>query len=76
MPLYRCFCMTSDNRIITGAYFQARDVPTVLPIAEDHWRSVKGFHHVDVWLGAANLTLPHPLSHRFGAQLPMVRASA
>ena len=48
---YRCFCMTRDDRIITGAFVEANSAFEARAAAESMWKSVQGFHHVQVWLG-------------------------
>lgn len=55
MPIYRCFCMTADNRIITGAKLEAKNLGAVVASATTYWHNVVGFHHVDVWLGRQKL---------------------
>jgi hypothetical protein len=48
---YRCFCMTHDDRIITGAFVEADSAFEARAAAEVMWRSIRGFHHAQVWLG-------------------------
>lgn len=48
---YRCFCMTEDGRIITGAFIEANSALAARSVAEGQWAGVKGFHHAEVWLG-------------------------
>jgi|HubBroStandDraft_6_1064221.scaffolds.fasta_scaffold5462681_1 hypothetical protein len=52
MPTYRCFCMTTDNRIITGGYINAKDVASALEVAHRRWHEVPSFHAAEVWLGS------------------------
>ena len=53
---YRCFCMTHDDRIITGAFVEANSAFEARAMAESMWKSVQGFHHVQVWLGRVLLS--------------------
>jgi hypothetical protein len=48
---YRCFCMTHDDRIITGAFLESNSAFEARAAAEAMWKGVQGFHHVQVWLG-------------------------
>lgn len=48
---YRCFCMTKDGRIITGAFVEARRMIEARVIAQLLWQETPGFHHVQIWLG-------------------------
>lgn len=48
---YRCFCMTGDERILTGAFVEANSAVEARATAETMWNHVEGFHHVQVWLG-------------------------
>lgn len=52
---YRCFCMTKDGRIITGAFVEARSDAEAVSAADRLWQHVSGFHHLEVWLGDALL---------------------
>ena len=65
---YRCFCMTHDDRIITGAFLEANSAYEARAAAEAMWKCVRGFHHVQVWLGRLLLSSrPSPYqsaSHR------------
>lgn len=56
MPTYRCFCMTAEDRILTGARLKAPNLAALSAIAAGRWHTVPGFHHVEIWLG------PHRLS--------------
>ena len=51
MPTYRCFCTTTDNRIITGAQVTADSLPSAVEAADKLWQMVPEFHLVEVWLG-------------------------
>lgn len=51
MPRYRCFCLTSDGRIITGAFIEAASVAAAVQHAIQRWRNVPGADRAEVWLG-------------------------
>jgi hypothetical protein len=55
MAHYRCFCLTADNRIITGAYIDAMNLVAVVAAARRQWQEAAGFHSVEVWLGPSRL---------------------
>jgi hypothetical protein len=55
MPNYRCFCITADNRIITGARVTADDLPSAVEAANQLWQKVPEFRLVEVWLEADRL---------------------
>jgi hypothetical protein len=59
MPRYRCFCLTDDERIITGAFIVAENVPAAVEMARQQWRDVAGLDHLEVWLGRDRLVPPH-----------------
>jgi hypothetical protein len=48
---YRCFCTTTDNRIITGAQVTADNLPSAVEAADKLWQMVPEFDLVEVWLG-------------------------
>jgi hypothetical protein len=50
MPTYRCFCLTSDNRIIAGAHIVAANSIEAVEAAHRRWRAVRSFHQVEIWL--------------------------
>lgn len=52
---YRCFCMTRDGRIITGAFVTANDANQARAAADLLWRQVPKAHHTEVWLGRVRL---------------------
>jgi hypothetical protein len=56
MPTYRCFCMTAEHRIITGARLSAPNVAALSMVVAARWDSVPGFHHVEIWLGPDRLS--------------------
>jgi len=41
MPVYCCFCLTADNRIISGAHIDAADAGTALEMAGERWRQAR-----------------------------------
>ena len=51
MSTYRCFCTTTDNRIITGAQITADSLPSAVEVANKLWQTVPEFRLVEVWLG-------------------------
>jgi hypothetical protein len=55
---YRCFCLTTDNRIIAGAHISAADVQTALELARRNWQLTPGFHSIEVWFGHSRLHPP------------------
>lgn len=55
MDKYRCFCLTSDGRVITGAFFQAPSLSIAMDEASKRWRDVAAFSLIEVWLGAKKL---------------------
>ena len=48
MSTYRCFCTTTDNRIITGAQITADSLPSAVEVANERWRTVAEFRSVEV----------------------------
>lgn len=50
MARYRCFCMTQDGRIITGAFVPADDASEAMDLARAMWAAVPGFDHAELWL--------------------------
>ncbi len=58
MPRYRCFCLTDDERIITGAFIVAENIGVAVEEANQQWRDVAGFDHLEVWLGPDRLVPP------------------
>lgn len=63
---YRCFCMTDDDRIITGAFVEAESAIEARAAAEHLWQNVPRFHYVDVWHGALLLSAQPASSARGG----------
>jgi len=63
MARYRCFCMTEDRRIITGAFVDADYVSDALDIAQRRWERIRAFRFVEVWLGHTRVypTDPYPI---------------
>lgn len=55
MPRYRCFCMTEDARIITGAVIEADHAAAALDIAFQKWSGIPAFAFVQIWLGSDRL---------------------
>lgn len=55
MTRYRCFCMTEDDRIITGAVVETDYVDQALNIVVEKWRDVPGFASVQLWSGSTRL---------------------
>lgn len=55
MRRYRCFCMTEDDKIITGAFIEAEYTWEALKAADQRWKGCAGFHHVEIWLGKYRL---------------------
>jgi hypothetical protein len=51
MPTYRCFCLTTDSRIITGANVEAPRLSGAIAAARLQWQEVPRFHSVEVWQG-------------------------
>lgn len=69
---YRCFCMTEDGRIITGAFVETGSGSEAVSAAYRLWRNVPGFHHPQVWLAEALLypaDAASPLQDRRGAAI-------
>ncbi len=58
MPRYRCFCLTDDERIITGAFIEAENVAAAVEVARQQWREAVGFDHLEIWLGRERLVPP------------------
>jgi hypothetical protein len=58
MPRYRCFCLTDDERIITGAFIEAESIAAAVEGARQQWRATVGFHHLEVWLGRERIAPP------------------
>jgi len=52
MRKYRCFCLTADQRIITGAFIKATSVSNALSATQDKWRHIEGAALLEVWLGS------------------------
>lgn len=53
---YRCFCMTDDDRIITGAFIEATDMLDARAQAQLLWQHVPDFHHAEIWLDRLRLS--------------------
>ena len=65
MPVYRCFCLTADNRVIGGAHIDAADVGIAVEMAGERWQHVPRLHFIEVWeagelLRRAAVTPPRP----------------
>jgi hypothetical protein len=65
MPVYCCFCLTADNRIVGGAHIDAADVGAAFEMADERWRHVPRLHFIEVWevgelLRRAAVTPPRP----------------
>jgi hypothetical protein len=58
MPRYRCFCLTGDERIITGAFIEAENVPAAVEMARQQWCETVGSDHPEVWRGRERLFPP------------------
>jgi hypothetical protein len=58
LPTYRCFCLTVDNRIITGAYIDAKDVWAAVDAARQLWELVPRFRTIEVWDGFSRMWPP------------------
>jgi hypothetical protein len=77
VTIYRCFCVTDEGRIITGAKIAAKDLLAALLAANDLWRTVPDFHLVEVWLGRRRLYPPAmPPEAAPGRQKPPGRPSS
>jgi len=65
MPVYRCFCLTANKRVIGGAHINAADVGAAFETAGERWRHVPRLHFIEVWeagklLRRAAVTPPKP----------------
>jgi hypothetical protein len=65
MPVYCCFCLTADNRIISGAHIDTADAGTAFEMAVERWRHVPRLNFIEVWavgelLRRAAVTPPRP----------------
>ena len=49
MPVYRCFCLTANKRVIGGAHINAADVGTAVETAGERWRHVPRLNFIEVW---------------------------
>lgn len=57
MPIFRCFGLTGDNRIIWGRHIEAQDV--VAAISACAQVAPGQTHQVEVWLGSRKI-YPNP----------------
>jgi hypothetical protein len=55
VPTYRCFCLTADNRIISGAHIRARDAEAAVEAATVRWSQIPKLHFIEVWRGSGLL---------------------
>jgi hypothetical protein len=57
MPVYRCYCINGENRIVLGEYVEASDLNAAIKAARELCRSHPGAHpdHIEVWLGTKRL---------------------
>jgi hypothetical protein len=51
VPTYRCFCLTADNRIISGAHIRAANPAVAVEAAIARWSQVPRLHFIEVWRG-------------------------
>jgi len=58
MPRYRCFCLTDDDRIITGAFIEAATSSEAVAAADKRWRNDARYDHLEIWLGMKRLVPP------------------
>jgi hypothetical protein len=77
MAVYRCFCLTMDNRIITGAHIDAIDMTAAVETARQQWQAID-YHSIEVWLGTMRIYPfddSHPRVDRAAAAKLAPRAS-
>ena len=62
MTVYRCFCLTRDNRIITGAHIDAIDMTAAVETARQRWEAID-YHSIEVWFGTMRIYPLHDSRH-------------
>jgi hypothetical protein len=62
MTVYRCFCLTRDNRIITGAHIDAIDMTAAVETARQRWQAID-YHSIEVWFGTMRIYPLHDSHH-------------
>jgi hypothetical protein len=64
MPVYCCFCLTADNRIVGGAHIDPADVGAAFEMAGERWRHVPRLNSIEVWaVGELLRPLMDPIAH-------------
>jgi len=55
VPTYRCFCLTADNRIISGAHIRAPNAAAAVEAAAKRWSQIPKLYFIEVWRGSGLL---------------------